>query len=155
MEGNKESNKHIIGGIGMMKISDYVEGLFKDIPSSSEKEDIMQEIILNLDEKVQDLIEQGKGEEDAINKSIVDFGDATEIKNSLMQSSNVELNTKKKINYSNRMWFSIWGSAMIIGLFLFINLYYSDSDIWFVYPTFAILWWPLASIFALLNNRKK
>jgi hypothetical protein len=137
-----------------MTIKDYVEGLFGDIPDSKEKEDIMQEIIMNLDEKVQDLMEQGKEQEDAINKSIVDFGDATEIKKSLMPAD-MGLPVKKQINYSNRMWFSIWASALIIGLFLFINVYTSPETIWFVYPTFAILWWPLTMVFSWLGNRKK
>ena len=64
----------------MITIKDYVEGLFGDIPDSTEKENIKQEIILNLEEKVQDLTEAGKAEEDAINKAIVDFGDIDEIK---------------------------------------------------------------------------
>ena len=135
----------------MITIKEHVEGLFKDIPDSREKEDITSEIILNLDEKVQDLIAEGKAEEDAINKSIVDFGDATEIRNSLMPQGVVKMT--KNINYANRMWFSVWASALIIGLFLFINIYTSPSVIWFVYPTFAILWWPLTAVFSWLNNR--
>lgn len=137
----------------MSKIKDYVDGLFNDVPDSNEKTDIMQEIVMNLDEKVQDLIEQGKAEEDAINKSIVDLGDVSEIKISLM--TNVpDKQMKKQINHVNRLWFSIFGSALVIGLFLFINMYYDPNTIWFVYPVFAILWWPLSMFFVWLNNRK-
>lgn len=141
----------------MITIKNYVEGLFEDTPDSSEKEEIMQEIILNLDEKVQDLIEQGKDEEDAINKSIVDFGDASEIKKGLSSTLLPQhiRNRDKPRNYINNLWFSIWASILIIGLFLFINFYYSPGVIWFVYPVFAILWWPLGSFFSWLNNRKK
>lgn len=138
----------------MITIRKYIEGIFIDIPSSNEKTDVMQEIILNLEEKVADLVEQGKSEEDAINKSIVDFGDGVEIKNDLMPAGTPAAK-KKNINYTNRLWFSVWGSALLIGLFIFINFYYSPRAIWFVYPTFAILWWPLAAFFARLNSRKK
>lgn len=140
----------------MITIKDYVEGLFSDIPDSSEKENIKQEIVLNLEEKVQDLVDAGKSEEDAINKSIVEFGDIGEIKNDLMNVPGAKTQSKKKkTNYVNNLWFSIWASALIIGLFLFINYYYTPNTIWFVYPTFAVLWWPLSMFFTWLNHRKK
>ena len=139
----------------MATIKEYVEGLFKDIPDSEEKENIKQEIILNLEEKVQDLIESGKDEEDAINKAIVEFGEIDEIKKDLMQASGIAPASKKKTNYVNNLWFSVWGSALIIGLCVFINYYYSPHVIWFVFPTFAVLWWPLAMFFTWMNHRKK
>ena len=142
----------------MVTIKDYLEELFGDIPDSAEKEDIKQEIMQNLEEKVQDLIQEGKTEEDAINKSIVEFGDIHEIRNNLMQATQLKSVKKAKkdiSNYKNNLWFSICGSALIIGLFLFINFYYSPNIIWFVYPTFAILWWPLTILFILVSNKKK
>lgn len=139
----------------MITIKEYVEGLFREVPDSQDKENIIQEIILNLEEKVQDLMEQGKTEEDAINKSIVDFGDVSEIRKDLLLSADRYHVKKNKINYTNNLWFSIWGSVLIIGLFLFINFYYTPKIIWFVYPVFALLWWPLAMFFIWLNNRKK
>lgn len=139
----------------MTNIKDYVEGLFRDVPDSEEKTSIMQEIIQNLEEKVADLMEAGKEREDAINKSIVDLGDVSELKSDLMRSTIPQKPKKKTPNYLHNLWFSIWGSALIIGLFLFINFYYSPHSIWFVYPTFAVLWWPMATFFVWLNNRKK
>ena len=106
----------------MITIRDYVEGLFKDVPDGKEKENIKNEIILNLEEKVQDLMDSGKAEEDAINKSIVDFGDISEIKRNLVSESNPTLQKKgKKVNYANKMWFSIWGAGLTIALLFFIN----------------------------------
>ena len=127
----------------MMTIREYVEELFKDIPDSERKENIKQEIIQNLEEKVQDLLQTGKEEEDAINKTIVDFGDIQEIKNELMEEQVLVQQEKQAIRgrkIRNNLGFSIWGSILIIGLFLFINMYYSPYTIWFVYPTFVILW---------------
>lgn len=143
----------------MITIKEYVEGLFGDIPSSEEKESIMQEIIGNMEEKVQDLIDLGKDEEDAINKAIVDFGDIEELKKDLMKAASAKgifkKTEKKKTNYVNNLWYSVWASALIIGLVVFINYYYSPNTIWYVYPTFVVLWWPLTMVFAWLNNRKK
>ena len=36
----------------------------------------------------------------------------------------------------------------------FINYTTSWGHPWFVYPTFAVLWWPLAMFFTWLNHRK-
>ncbi len=137
----------------MKRIKDYVEGLFADIPDSLEKESIIQELVMNLEEKVSDLMEQGKAEEDAVNKALVDLGDVSEIKSSLNPSGR-GMRKKKQINYVNRMWFSVWASALIIALMLFMNFYYTPHRIWFVYPTFAVLWWPLGAVFSWLNHRK-
>lgn len=149
----------------MITIRDYVEGLFKDVPDSQEKDNIKNEIILNLEEKVQDLVDSGKDEEDAINRSIVEFGDINEIKMNLIGAAKkTRVKKADKVNYVNRMWFSIWGSLLIIALFFFINYTQSWNDVaglvapaypWFIYPTFAVLWWPLAMFFSWLNHRKK
>lgn len=103
---------------------------------------LKQEVLENLEEKVLDLMEQGKEEEDAINKAIVDFGDIEDLKKELGVKQPVKKNMAK-LNLS----FSIWGSALIIALFVFINFAYSPKTIWFVYPTFAVLWWPLSMYF--------
>lgn len=67
----------------MKSIREHVDNLFHSIPGSPEKEKVKQEIIENLEEKVFDLIAQGKSEEDAINKAIVEFGDIEEIRQEL------------------------------------------------------------------------
>lgn len=139
----------------MVTIKDYLEELFGEIPDSVEKENIKQEIMQNLEEKVQDLMQEGKTEEDAINKSIVDFGDIHEIRDNLMQTDQPKSAKKNILRYKNNLWFSICGSVLIIGLFLFINFYYTPDIIWFVYPTFAILWWPLGTLLALLRIKNK
>ena len=67
----------------MKRMKSHVEELFKDIPESEQKKAIIQEVLENLEEKVWDLMEQGKEEEDAINKAIVEFGDIEEMKKEL------------------------------------------------------------------------
>lgn len=132
----------------MKKLKNHVDELFKDVPESEEKTAIMQEVLENLEEKVWDLMAQGKEEEDAINKAIVDFGDIEEIKKELGSKQPVKKDTKK-LNLN----FAVWGSLLIISLFIFINFYYTPQTIWFVYPTFAVLWWPLAMYFSWQRSR--
>ena len=129
----------------MKQLKEHVEELFNDVPESEQKNAIMQEVLQNLEEKVWDLMEQGKAEEDAINKAIVEFGDIEDLKKELGVTQSVKPD-KRKITKLN-LGYSIWGSLLIISLFIFINFYYSPSVIWFVYPTFAVLWWPLTMYF--------
>lgn len=132
----------------MIKLKNHVDELFKDIPESEQKEAIKQEVLENLEEKVWDLMEQGKEEEDAVNKAIVDFGDISDLKSELGVNQPIKKNMRK-IN----LGYSIWGSILIIALFVFINMYYSPKHIWFIYPTFAVLWWPLTMYFAWLRSK--
>ncbi|MCK2001538.1 permease prefix domain 1-containing protein [Peribacillus frigoritolerans] len=129
----------------MKQLMKHVNELFKDVPESEQKETVIQEVLQNLEEKVWDLMEQGKVEEDAINKAIIEFGDAEDLKNELgvkqLGKPTKKNNTKLNLEYS------IWGSVLIISLLVFINFYYSPHVIWFVYPTFAVLWWPLTMHF--------
>ena len=134
----------------MNRIEEQVNRLFHDIPDSDRKKQLMQEITQNLEEKVSDLIAQGKAKEDAINKAIVDFGDIDDIK--------AELFVKTHPKHSNRgltLGFSIWGSILIIALCVFVNFYYSPTVIWFVYPTFGVIWWPLVMFFRWLRLRRE
>lgn len=132
----------------MKSIKRHVDELFKNVPDSEKKKILMQEITENLEEKVADLIAQGKEEEDAINKALVEFGDIEEIKNEL----GVRQPLKKNMAKLN-LGFSLWGSGLIIALFVFINFYYTPDVIWFVYPTFAVLWWPLSMLYYWLRTK--
>lgn len=138
----------------MNTIEEHVHRLFKDIPESERKDELMREITLNLNEKVSDLIVQGKAQEDAVNKAIVDFGDIRDIRAELMGGP-VEKEYRKVKNAKLNLEFSIWGSILIIALCLFMNFYYTPRVIWFVYPTFGVLWWPLSMSYHLLKKKRE
>lgn len=144
----------------MITIKEYVDRMFRNIPENEQTIGIKQEIIENLQEKVMDLMESGKAEEDAINKAIVDFGDFDEILSELSSQSSVETKVKRMATAeekyrktTNAFLFSLCGSAIIIALMVFINMYYSPQTIWFVYPVFAVIWWPLALFFSWIGRR--
>lgn len=128
----------------MKKLKNHVDDLFRNIPESEQKANLKQEVLENLEEKVWDLMGQGKEEEDAINKAIIEFGDIEEIKKELGVLQHQPI--KKDMSKLN-LEFSIWGSTLIISLFVFMNFYYTPKIIWFIYPTFAVIWWPLAMYF--------
>jgi hypothetical protein len=133
----------------MKALQKHVERLFNGVYDCPEKNEFIEEITMNLQEKVNDLIKDGKSEEDAINKAIVDLGDVDEIKKDLILKQSGE---KRKLA-ALRLGYSIWGSLLIIGLFCFINFYFSPTIIWCVFPIFGILWWPLSMLFIWLKYR--
>lgn len=146
MAGNKGNCRYIYGGDLMKSISYYVEELFENVPNSEQKDALIRDIKQNLEEKVRDLLEQGKSEEDAINKAIVEFGDIEDIKKEL----NVVDPEKKNKAFLN-LGFSIGGSLLIISMVMFMNYYYSPKTIWFVYPAFVTLWWPLSMFYVWMR----
>lgn len=134
----------------MKRIEQYVDELFSELPDSEMKTELRDEIVQNLNEKVADLMAAGKAEEDAVNKAIVEFGDISDIKAELLAQQPPAKNPA-----ALSLGFSLWGSALIIALMVFINFYYSPRTIWCVYPIFAVLWWPLAMFYRWLSFRKK
>ncbi|WP_163653206.1 permease prefix domain 1-containing protein [Listeria sp. PSOL-1] len=123
-------------------IYEFVDKLFKDVPDSHHAKQMKEEILLDMEEKAHDLMNEGKSKEDAINKVLVDFGDFDEVKEAL------KIGDSKKLAFAKlNLDFSIWGSGLFILLFVFINFYYTPKTIWFIYPTFTILWWPLAMFY--------
>lgn len=59
-------------------------------------------------------------------------------------------NTKSR--YS--LGFSIAGSLVIILLLAFINFYTGSQFPWFIFPTYAILWWPISTFFVGKRSMK-
>ncbi len=131
----------------MNKIEEYVNRLLRDFPDSERKTQLTQDFIQDMEEMVSDYIENGKTEEDAINKAIVEFGDIDDLKAELMPA--VKTPEKNALGLA----FSVVGSILIILLVLFVNSYYTPRVIWCIYPIFAVLWWPLAMLFSYLKHR--
>jgi uncharacterized membrane protein len=135
----------------MKRLTAYINKLFEDLPESDQTKKVKEEIIHDLEEKVADLVEEGKSEEDAINKVIVEFGDIEEIKQE-MDLPRYPDNCKRELARLS-LEYSLWGSGLIIALVVFINFYYTPHVIWFIYPAFAVAWWPL-SMFYYLHRKK-
>ncbi len=138
----------------MKTIQEHVDALFREIPDSERKEALKREIVDNLQEKVADLMAQGKAEEDAIYRAIVEFGDISDIRDELRGSGTQATAPASRGSIGNKLGFSIAGSALIIALVLFINLYITPGFLWCIFPIFGVLWWPLALFFKWIRYRK-
>jgi hypothetical protein len=132
----------------MSKIEEHVNKLLKDFPASERKKQLAHDFIQDMEEMVADFIKEGKSEEDAVNKAIVEFGDVDDLRAELGPAV-----IKRHTNHSLGLAFSVVGSILIILLVVFVNFYYTPRIIWCVYPIFAVLWWPLAMLFIYLRNR--
>ncbi|QXE02189.1 permease prefix domain 1-containing protein [Terribacillus sp. DMT04] len=144
----------------MQKIRAYVEEQFADLPETEQVATLKEEIKDSMEEKAADFMLDGKAEEDAINKAIVDFGNLAEIKKEFQlqqeprQKSDKPKKQKEDMSTLN-LGFSICGSVLIIALLVFVNMYYTPHEIWFVFPTFAILWWPVSMAFVWMKARRR
>ncbi len=135
----------------MKTIQEHVDALFREIPDSERKESLKREIVENLEEKVNDLMAQGKAEEDAINRAIVEFGDISDIRDELRVQQQLPL---KRSSAGLQLGYSVVGSLLIIGLMLFINLSIAPGFLWCVFPIFGVLWWPLSMFFRWLKYKR-
>ena len=136
----------------MKTIQEHVDALFREIPDSERKDALKKEIVANLQEKVADLMAQGKAEEDAINRAIVEFGDISDIRDELRTQQQLPVH---RSNAGLHLGFSIAGSVLIIALMLFINLYITKGSIlWSIFPIFGVIWWPLAAFFRWMRFKK-
>ncbi len=135
----------------MKTVQEHVDALFREIPDSERKESLKREIVENLQEKVNDLMAQGKAEEDAINRAIVEFGDISDIRDELRTQQILPM---KRTSAGLQLGYSVVGSLLIIGLVLFINLNITPGFLWCIFPIFGVLWWPLSMFFRWLKYKK-
>ena len=54
------------------------------------------------------------------------------------------MDQRNKRRYS--IWFSVVGSLLIIGFLAFINFTVGGRFPWFIYPAYAVVWWPIVTI---------
>ena len=141
----------------MKAIEKFVKQLFKKKFKNVEDDDAQAKIIEMLTEKVEDLKESGMDEEEAIHKTIVEFGELDDYYKPLITKEVRRYKRNKTIRqYTNDLLFSLIASALIIGILAFVNLYYITPEVaghWFVIPALGILFWPAALLYKLLNKK--
>ncbi len=76
----------------MDKVKNYVDELFKDAPSTKKTRELKEELLLDLEEKYNDLIKDGKKESVAYNAVISGIGDIDELLN---MNVSIEQDTNK------------------------------------------------------------
>lgn len=137
----------------MKRIDNFVKNTFKDVPKKN-RDEIILNVTETLKEKVEDLMESGLTESEAIDKTVVEFGNIEDYFEQVEKEEKKEKRWKTVKHYRNDLLFSSVAATIIIGGLIFINLMYAPSVIWFVIPALAVLFWPLAVLYNLLNKRE-
>jgi len=138
----------------MKQIKNFVKNTFKDYPKK-ERDRLIESITEMLIEKVEDLMDKGYEEQEAIDKAVMEFGTVDDYEDKPKKMKR-RLQVQKTLrHYRNDIVFSVVGSLIIIGMLVFTDLHYTSTDVlWFVLPALAVLWWPLATIYRYLNKRE-
>lgn len=66
----------------------------------------------------------------------------------------IDLSNQEKNNRLYNIGFSIAGSIIIILFFIFINFSTGMKFPWFIFPSYAVLWWPILMIFTGRRSMK-
>lgn len=138
----------------MNKIKAFVSNLLKDLLNDEDKKELIKILTISLEEKVDDLVENGTPLDEAIDKSINEFGDVSDV-----LEVYPELNVKKNIikKRKHQFLFSLWGYLIISGISIFINftfLQFFANILWFVLILIALLFWPISMLFRYLSVKK-
>ncbi|MGD9963958.1 MAG: permease prefix domain 1-containing protein [Candidatus Izemoplasmatales bacterium] len=138
----------------MNKIKAFVSNLLKDLLNDEDKKELIKILTISLEEKVDDLVENGTPLDEAIDKSINEFGDVSDV-----LEVYPELNVKKNIikKRKHQFLFSLWGYLIVSGISIFINftfLQFFANILWFVLILIALLFWPISMLFRYLSVKK-
>ncbi len=138
----------------MNKIKTFVSNLLKDFLNDDDKKELIEILTTSLEEKVDDLVEEGTPLDEAIDRSIKEFGDASDVLEAFPEINKKNSLIKKR---KNQLLYSIWGYIIIVGLTIFINFtFYEffDKILWFVIVIIALLFWPLSMLYRYLLVKK-
>lgn len=138
----------------MNKIKAFVSKLLKGYFNDEDKKELIEILTLSLEEKVDDLVESGTPLEEAIDKSISEFGGVEDV-----LEVYPELNNKQKLirNRKHQFLFSLWGYLIISGLAIFINftfIQFFANILWFIAILIVLLFWPITMLFRYLSIKK-
>ncbi len=134
----------------MNKIKRFVSGLLKDFFSDQDKKELIEILTTSLEEKVDDLVEQGKTIEEAIETSIKEFGSAEDVLEAFPELKRTNMKRKRR----NQVLFSLGAYLIITGLTVYVDLTFTPSVLWFVFVAIGLLFWPLVMLYLYLQVRR-
>ncbi len=138
----------------MNKIKSFVSRLLKGYFNDEDKKELIEILTTSLEEKVDDLVEQGTPMDEAIEKSIKEFGDTSDVLEAFPDLQRKKELIKKR---KNQLLFSSLGYVIVVSLAIFINFtfitFFADI-LWFYIVLIALLFWPLTMLYRYLSVKK-
>ncbi|QWB99679.1 hypothetical protein KHQ88_05815 [Mycoplasmatota bacterium] len=138
----------------MNKIKSFITKLLKDYFNDKDKKELIKILTTSLEEKVDDLVEEGTSRDEAIKRSISEFGDTEDVLSAFPEKQRKASIIKKR---KTQVFYSIWGYIIIVGLTIFINFtFYEffDKILWFVMVCIGLLFWPITMLYRYLLIKK-
>ncbi|MFW6298124.1 MAG: permease prefix domain 1-containing protein [Bacillota bacterium] len=137
----------------MKQIDDFVKKIVKHHPSADEETTENLKAFLN--EKVEDLMEQGYEEDDAVKKTIEEFGEPEEFYLPNLEKDKKRYFQKEALRRSkNALLFSFLSSLLIIAILMVVNfVFFPDIGPWSIIAALGVLFWPLSVLYRLLNRK--
>ncbi len=139
----------------MNTIKHFVSKLLKDYFNEQDKKELIEMLTRSLEEKVEDLVEQGTPKEEAIKRSMQEFGSTDDILSAFPEKKTKE--KSQQLYRKNQFFFSLFGYLLIVGLALFFNLSFFEffgSIFWFVVIAIALFFWPLVMLYRFLITKR-
>jgi hypothetical protein len=139
----------------MNQIKKFVSKLLKDYFNESDKKELIHLLTVSLEEKVEDLVEQGTPVDKAIEQSIQEFGNAEDVLEAFPKKANMDrrnLINKRK----GQFMFSILGYLAIVGICTFFNVIFIDFFVhpWAVLVGIGVSFWPGAMFYHYRLSKK-
>ena len=106
-----------------------------------------------MEEKVDDLVEQGQSREKAIEQTIKEFGDTNDVLDAFPDHEKTKKNLVKK--RQNQLIFASLAYLIISGLSAYINIMWLfPGRLWFIFVCIGLLFWPLVILYNYLIARR-
>jgi ribosomal 50S subunit-associated protein YjgA (DUF615 family) len=136
----------------MNNIKKFVSRLLKDFFNDEDKKELIEILTTSLEEKVDDLVEQGNSREEAIEKSIKEFGDTKDVLEAFPEAERLKENAVRKRR--NQLLFASLSYLIITALVAYINFTFLPGVIWFLFIAIGLLFWPLVMLYLYLSARR-
>ncbi|HKL47211.1 MAG TPA: permease prefix domain 1-containing protein [Candidatus Izemoplasmatales bacterium] len=138
----------------MNKIKSFISKLLKGYFNEEDKKELIDMLTVSLEEKVDDLVEQGTPRNEAIERSIQEFGDTEDVLNAFPNGKQKATLIHKR---KSQVFYSIFGYIIIVGLAIFINFTFFEvfgNILWFVIVCLGLLFWPITMLYRYLLIKK-
>ncbi len=108
------------------KLREHIEGLFKDAPRTKQVLEIKEEILQNTVDRYNDLLAEGKTEEEAFNISVAGIGDISHIIGSVMAPKAMSGYTAEQIEANRRQRAVLLSIAIMLYICCVIPVFICD-----------------------------
>ncbi|XMB71898.1 permease prefix domain 1-containing protein [Mycoplasmatota bacterium WC30] len=136
----------------MNNIKKFVSNILKGLFNEEDKKELIEILTTSLEEKVDDLVEQGNTREEAEGKAINEFGDSHDILSAFPENEKNKTQIVKKKR--NQFAFSFGSYLIITGLAIYVNLVFLPGPLWFFFIAIGLLFWPLVMLYHYINVRR-